>query len=201
MISLGCLVGYYAALLDVWHASGSPDFWAGEAIAWFEWRWLAVLYWPMLLFHAAFLGAGLWLVIRARGGAAAGDGTAEIRTALERFTRLVATKDPAILAEFTSDDDTFLLGSEAGESAAGRGELEAFFTRLFRRDVTFSWEWDRVDVSGAGDTAWLVADGTVVVSSAAGTQRSPYRITGVLQRHGGRWLWRQYHGSEPAGPG
>ncbi len=66
VVSLLCLALYYGALLDIWHEAGRPDFWAGEGVAALEWRWLAVLFWPMLLFHLGFLGAGLWLV-RSRG--------------------------------------------------------------------------------------------------------------------------------------
>ena len=66
LISLCCLVVYYAALLDIWHESGSPDFWAGEGVASFEWKWLAVLFWPMFLFHVVFLTTGCWLFVRFR---------------------------------------------------------------------------------------------------------------------------------------
>ena len=66
LVSLCCLVMYYAALLDIWHESGSPDFWAGEGVASFEWKWLAVLFWPMFLFHVVFLGTGYGLLVRFR---------------------------------------------------------------------------------------------------------------------------------------
>jgi len=66
LVSLVCLVAYYAALLDIWHESGSPDFWAGEGTASFEWKWLAVLFWPMLVFHLAFVGTGYGLLVRFR---------------------------------------------------------------------------------------------------------------------------------------
>jgi hypothetical protein len=65
-------------------------------------------------------------------------------------------------------------------------------------DAAFSWEWEHVDISHAGDVAWLFAADQVVLSTAQGQRKAPYRITGVLGRDGPRWLWRQYHGSEPA---
>ncbi len=121
----------------------------------------------------------------------------QVCQALERFNDLVSTRNPQVLAEFAPGDELLLVGSEAGEVATGRQELEAFFARVFARDVAFSWEWDRIDVSHAGDLAWVFADGRTVLSTAQEQRRTPYRITGVLERHGGRWLWRQYHGSEP----
>jgi ketosteroid isomerase-like protein len=126
---------------------------------------------------------------------------AEVRSqvceVLERFNDLVSTQNLQVLAEFAPGDEVLLVGSDAGEVATGSQELEAFFARIFARDTTFSWEWDRIDVSHAGDLAWFFADGRVVLSTAKEQRRTPYRITGVLERHGERWLWRQYHGSEP----
>jgi ketosteroid isomerase-like protein len=121
----------------------------------------------------------------------------QVREVLERFNDLVSTQNLQVLAEFAPGDEVLLVGSDAGEVATGRQELEAFFARIFARDTTFSWEWDRIDVSHAGDLAWFFADGRVVLSTAKEQRRAPYRITGVLERHGERWLWRQYHGSEP----
>jgi ketosteroid isomerase-like protein len=121
----------------------------------------------------------------------------QVREVLERFNDLVSTHNLQVLAEFAPGDEVLLVGSDAGEVATGRQELEAFFARIFAHDTTFSWEWDRIDVSRAGDLAWFFADGRVVLSTAKEQRRSPYRITGVLERHGERWLWRQYHGSEP----
>ncbi len=121
----------------------------------------------------------------------------QVREMLERFNDLVSTQNLQVLAEIASDNEVLLVGSEAGEVAKGRQELEAFFARIFAGDATYSWEWDRIDVSHTGDLAWFFADGWVVLSTAKEQRRSPYRITGVLERHGGQWLWRQYHGSEP----
>jgi SnoaL-like domain len=116
---------------------------------------------------------------------------------LERFNHLVSTRNLQVLSEFVPGDEVLLVGSEAGEVASGRQELEAFFVRVFARDMTFSWEWDRVDVSHSDDLAWFFAEGRVILSTAREQRKSPYRISGVLERHGERWLWRQYHGSEP----
>jgi hypothetical protein len=44
---------------------------------------------------------------------------------------------------------------------------------------------------------WFFAEGWVILSTAEQQRRTPYRVSGVLERHGERWLWRQYHGSEP----
>jgi hypothetical protein len=62
-ISFVCLIFYFLALTDIWHESGSPDFWRGEGLCSFEWRFLGVCFWPMFLFHLAFFTAAV-LAIR-----------------------------------------------------------------------------------------------------------------------------------------
>ena len=121
----------------------------------------------------------------------------QVLEVLQRFNELVSAKNPQVLEEFVAGDDVFLIGSEIGEVAAGSREVASFFTRIFAREVRFSWEWDRIHVSYTGNLAWFFADGRVVLSTGKDQRKAPYRITGVLERQGERWLWRQYHGSEP----
>jgi ketosteroid isomerase-like protein len=121
----------------------------------------------------------------------------QVHQVLERFNELVSTKNPQVLDEFAPGDDVLLIGSDAGEVARGRRELQAFFTRIFARENTFSWEWDHLDVSHSGNIAWFFAEGRAVLTTAQKQRKAPYRISGILERPGARWLWRQYHGSEP----
>lgn len=123
----------------------------------------------------------------------------EITAALERLNRFLSEKDPAIIDEFAPGADTILIGSEAGETAAGRAQIEAFFQHILSLPVTLGWEWKEIKVSAAGGVAWFYAAGEIVMRSEKGESRAPYRMTGVLERIGERWLWRQLHGSEPAG--
>lgn len=125
------------------------------------------------------------------------DVKSQVYEVLERFIELVSTQNLQVLAKFAPDDDVLLIGSELGEVAAGRDELATFFARIFARETTFSWGWDRIEASHAGNLAWFFAEGRVILSITKEQRKSPYRISGVLERHDGRWLWRQYHGSEP----
>ncbi len=56
-MSFVCLILYFLALTDIWHESGSPEFWRGQGLCAYEWRFLGVCYWPIFLFHLAFFGA------------------------------------------------------------------------------------------------------------------------------------------------
>ena len=110
---------------------------------------------------------------------------------------LVSRKDPLVMSEFAPDADVTLVGSENGEVVEGTGALRDFFTRVFRAPANVGWEWRKVRISSCEDVAWLFAEGEVVIVADAKPQRRPYRLTGVLQRHGKKWLWRHFHGSEP----
>ena len=121
----------------------------------------------------------------------------QVLQALERFERLVAERDPALLSEFADEANVRLVGSEVSEVATGPAEVEALVRRFFGLPVQIRWEWRSRDVSFVGDVAWLFAQGEAVLRGEGGEQRVPYRMTGVLERRGDTWRWRHIHGSEP----
>ena len=100
-----------------------------------------------------------------------------------------------VLTLFAPDADGVLIGSAAGELARGPMEMRPFFEELFESENTYSWEWDDVSVSCAGDVAWLWTEGALVVN---GRSARPYRISAVLEQRQGRWLFCLFHGSEPS---
>jgi ketosteroid isomerase-like protein len=117
---------------------------------------------------------------------------------LGAFNDQLAARDlDGVLGLFVSDPDVTLVGSEAGEIAVGPGELPAFFQRIFARPGTFRFEWRTCRVSAEGDVAWFFADAVAHYREPEGVASVPYRTTGVLTRRGDRWLFAQYHGSEP----
>ena len=120
-----------------------------------------------------------------------------VRLALIRLNGLLGRRDMALLDEFSPAPDTLLVGSEAGERARGRQELELLLARLFARPETIAFSWREVDVSVRGDVAWLHAEGHLVTKGEDGqeTGRTPYRLAGVLEPHGTRWQWRLFQGT------
>ena len=89
----------------------------------------------------------------------------QIRLTLEHFNDLVSSRDLRVLSEFAPDDDVLLIGSEAGEVAKGKHELEAFFRRIYAREASYSWEWERIDASHAGDLVWFFAEGRAILTT------------------------------------
>jgi ketosteroid isomerase-like protein len=120
----------------------------------------------------------------------------EILWTLGEFRAAVSQRRiEGVLALFAPDADTTLIGSSLGEIARGPLGLRAFLERLFAEPRTVGWEWDDVSISRAGDVAWLWLEGALVLD---GRSDRAYRISGVLERRQGRWLWSLFHGSEPS---
>ncbi|MFC3070696.1 nuclear transport factor 2 family protein [Phenylobacterium soli] len=120
-----------------------------------------------------------------------------VRRALIRLNELLSKRDMAILDEFTGNEDTVLVAPVAKDRARGRAQLEVHFREFFARPDTLSFAWREVEVSVHGPVAWLHAEGEAVLHGADGDTRQPYCLTGVLELHGGKWLWRLFHGSLP----
>jgi ketosteroid isomerase-like protein len=98
------------------------------------------------------------------------------------------------MALFAPDADATLIGPSEGDFARGPIELRAYLEEVFASPATISWRWEDVNVSSAGDVAWSSTEATLVLD---GRPARPYRITGVLERRAGRWLWALFHGAEP----
>lgn len=123
---------------------------------------------------------------------------AEVVAALHRFGSLLAAKDTAIIREFAPDADALLVGSEADEIASGHAEIAEFFRAILGQPLTIAFEWRETRASVLGDQAWVFATGEAILRANGTERRSPYRLTGVFQRRDGKWLWKHFHGSEPA---
>jgi uncharacterized protein (TIGR02246 family) len=117
---------------------------------------------------------------------------------LKKWSDSFATKDlEAVLALFARDADVTMLGSEDWEMGIGPEALRAVYTRLFTRGDSATWEWKWHQVSSSGSTAWLLATGVVRVKGGDSETSGPYRLSAVFERREGRWVWMQFHGSEP----
>jgi ketosteroid isomerase-like protein len=120
----------------------------------------------------------------------------EVLVALGEFRAAVSDRRlEGVLSLVAPDADATLIGSSLGEIARGPIELRAFLEQLFALPQAIAWEWDDVSVSASGDVAWLWLEGALVID---GRSVRAYRISGVLERRSGRWLWTLFHGSEPS---
>jgi hypothetical protein len=102
----------------------------------------------------------------------------------------------AVIRLCAPDPDLVVVTSEE-PLLRGPLELRRFLDRYVEGPTTYSWQWERHDVSIAGAVAWLVAEGTETAASGRRVERHLYRMTMVLERRGDRWPLTQVHGSSP----
>jgi ketosteroid isomerase-like protein len=115
---------------------------------------------------------------------------------LDYFCSAFARRDPeAVLRVCGPDLDAVVTSEEP--LLRGPAELRRFLDRYVEGETTYSWEWDRYDVSTAGSVAWLLAEGTEIAASEDHVARHPYRMTMLFEHREGQWLLRHVHGSSP----
>ena len=117
---------------------------------------------------------------------------------LESFCSGFAARDAdGVMQLFAQDADVVMVTSEES-LLRGPDEIKAFLQRYVRGTTTYSWTWDRRDVSAAGAVGWLLAEGTETAAAAEGREeKHPYRMSVVCEKRDGRWLLLQIHGSSP----
>ena len=122
---------------------------------------------------------------------------AELLEILERLCSGFAARDAdGVVQLFASDSDVVMVTSEES-LLRGPDEVRAFLHRNGRGTTTYSWTWDRRDVSAAGAVGWLLAVGTEIAAAGEREEQHPYRMSMVCERRDGRWLLVQVHGSSP----
>jgi uncharacterized protein (TIGR02246 family) len=121
----------------------------------------------------------------------------ELIKVLDRFCAAFADRDAeGVMHLFAPDPGVVVVTSEE-PLLRGPAELRRFLDRYVDGPTTYSWEWDRHDVSKAGSVAWLLAEGTETAATEGRPEHHPYRMTMVCERSEGRWLLMQVHGSSP----
>ena len=115
---------------------------------------------------------------------------------LERFCSGFAARDAdGVLQLFAPDADIVMVTSEE-PLLRGPDEVRAFLQRYARGTTTYSWTWNRRDVSAAGAVGWLLAEG-VETAAVDHEEKHAYRMSMVCEKRDGRWLLLQVHGSSP----
>ena len=121
----------------------------------------------------------------------------ELIDVLERFCSGFTSRDAeAVLSLFAPDADLVVITSEEA-LLRGPAELRRFLDRYADGPTTYSWEWERYDVSTTGSVAWLLAEGTETATTDDHVEHHPYRMTMVCEHREGGWLLAQVHGSSP----
>ena len=120
----------------------------------------------------------------------------DITAKLEKASALMFARDIAIVDELWSDGFR-LIGSEEGEIAATRADLETLINFLFSAPFRLRWVWASKDLTIENDIAWVFAQGHVEFVYPDHTDPLPYRLVAIFRREKKDWVWRLYSGSEP----
>ena len=116
---------------------------------------------------------------------------------LERFCSGFAARDAdGVVQLFAPDPDVVMVTSEES-LLRGLDEVTAFLHRYAQGTTSYSWTWDRRDVSAAGAVGWLLAEGTETATAENAEVQHPYRMSMVCEKRDGRWLLQLVHGSSP----
>jgi uncharacterized protein (TIGR02246 family) len=116
---------------------------------------------------------------------------------LESFCSAFQARDAeAVMRLFAPDPDLVVVTSEQS-LLRGPDELQAFLRAYVQGPTTYSWTWDRLEVSTADAVTWLLAEGTETAATQGGEHTHPYRMTMVCEKRDERWLLVQVHGSSP----
>src|SRR5208337_260603 len=102
----------------------------------------------------------------------------QLEVVIDRLLTAIAQRDlSATLACFSSGQNVAVVGSEAGERARGREAVTAFFAQAYAKPGAYRFVLPTRELTMHGDTAWIVADGSVTDPSE--TESKPYRLTAV----------------------
>ncbi len=120
--------------------------------------------------------------------------------AVDDLSEAFAARDlSAALACFAPGGDIGYAGSETEEKAVGREALTALLGAVFLRPEAYAWKAGDVIVHEHGDRAYVFAEAQGSAQPDEGGEETfPYRVSGLVERVDGRWLWRHCQGSEPS---
>jgi ketosteroid isomerase-like protein len=123
---------------------------------------------------------------------------AEVMTTLNRFIKAYQDKDLAgILKLFAPDPDVVFYGNGEDEKSIGivgiREQAEHDWSQSSAVSLEIKWS----SVSSAGAVAWLAADIEIHAGVGGIEMRLPARLTAILEKRAGEWLFMQWHASVP----
>ena len=116
---------------------------------------------------------------------------------LESFCSAFEARDPEAVMQLVAPDPDVVVVTSEGSLLRGPDELQAFLQAYAQGSTTYSWTWDRLEVSTADAAAWLLAEGTEIAATQAGERKHQYRMSMVCEKRGERWFLLQVHGSSP----
>ncbi len=123
----------------------------------------------------------------------------EVTQSLKGMFEAYKKKDlSGVLSYWATDSDIVVIGSGEDEKAVGIGKyIEGLMRDWAQADIT-AIGVRNFSVSAAGLVAWFTADVTYSFKAQGKDAVLPGRMTGVMEKRNGKWLWVQMHFSAPS---
>ncbi|MGD6806403.1 MAG: nuclear transport factor 2 family protein [Candidatus Bathyarchaeia archaeon] len=102
-----------------------------------------------------------------------------------------------VLSFWAPDPDITIIGSGGDEKSIGAAQFSEQLKRDWAQGTVQSIGVKNFAISSAGSVAWLSADITFHGKTSDGEFDLPVRLTGVMEKRYGRWMWVQMHISSP----
>ncbi len=120
----------------------------------------------------------------------------EIMAALDLYKSCYSKKDIKALLNVT-DPGFFGFGSGPDEKVFGTVALSSQLERDFAQSGELSMDFGPMTIAGEGNAAWCAGDCTISAEVGGQRIRLDGRMTAVLRRAEGKWLFAHTHFSVP----
>jgi ketosteroid isomerase-like protein len=120
----------------------------------------------------------------------------EIVAALDKYKIAYSKKDANMLLAIT-DEGFFGFGSGPDEKVGDIDELEKQLHRDFAQCEDLDIDFGPMAVAGDGNVAWCAGDCIISATVGGEWMRLQGRMTTVLRKAGGKWLFAHTHFSVP----
>jgi ketosteroid isomerase-like protein len=135
----------------------------------------------------------------------------DVKATLAKHDKALNDKNlDALMATYSTDADTVLLGTGAGERFVGQQAIKEAYTEMLKDydagTLNTNCEWKSGGVDDAGTTAWLAA--TCKAEDSLKNVKRDYvlNVSGALEKQNGEWKFVMLHMSNatnatpPSGP-
>ncbi len=119
----------------------------------------------------------------------------DVRLANDSFYRAFESLEAARMGEVWLHSARVQCTHPGWRRLVGFAAVMESWERIFENTFEMSFDLTAVEISVAGDVAWVVCTENITSRTYDGISRSQVEATNVFERHGGRWRMVVHHGS------
>lgn len=122
-----------------------------------------------------------------------------INDILNKLAEALKNKDlEAFMKLFANEPNMLTIGLEEKELSVGNNGLKDRMKKTFEEADSISIKYGWTSIKANGDAAWVASNTTYKIKKKGKQEVTiPARMTGVLEKIEGNWLWTQHHLSTP----